>query len=1023
MQERLVGLIGEDAYKMHIHTFHGFGAWMMRAYPEYFRYYFDYKPADDVARYQVYASIFERLAHGHVLASVNDGDYIYLKDVQTRISQLKQAGVDPEQLRSLCKIDSEWLKDCNQFLETELAGLKTVNVKSLALFEKLLSDLPVAPKSALGTRFRLELSEALNAANMGNKPSTKPITAWKNAWLTKSGEGVFIAKATRDCEKLLALADIYEKYQKAMKKNKLVDYDDLLMTTLQVLRSNTNLLAELQEKFLYIMVDEYQDTSGIQQQILDIIADNPIHENQPNLMVVGDDDQAIYGFQGAYSSNVLDFLKRWKDVRTVTLIENYRSTPKIVSFARSVILQSEDRLETNYESINKELFTKNADGPDVRLVESATESGSLAYIAQEIKKRIKAGQDPENIAVLGPKHAHLEAIVPHLDALGIATRYERRQDVLEETHIRELCLLAEVIDRLSMQDLRGASERLPELLSLPWWGIDPIALWHVSLQASKKHLNWLEVIQESSDKKLQAVATWLIEQSVAVRHTPLEIMLDKLIGGDQKESFFDSPYRRYYFDEQKDPGTYLYLLTSLIAIRIHLRNYAGDKELLLSDFVSYVSLSKAAGLRIANDHPVTTGEYAVQLMTAHGSKGLEFKTVYLLKAEQSGWANSRGRRNLINMPPHIAAVPAGDSDDERLRLFYVALTRSEHELTLVTSKASDDGKETLPLGWLADERTHKELAREENNIQSPEVTLRTVQFEWYARHIDSKLQASWRETLHESMQSYRLSPTHFNAFLDVSRGGPKTFLLNQLLRFPHALGPSASFGNAMHHTMEYLHNQYNENDTLPTKNSSEEYFATDLAGYHLGGIETPKQTARGLQAIAHIYKNASDIFGSDQTAEKDFAYEDVMLGDIRLKGKIDVLQIDKKAKTALVTDYKTGKPSSVWPKPTGSDYETLKLHRYRQQLLFYKLLIDGSREYGGKISAFQGQLIFLERGDSDQLLRLSVDYERNEIERLKTLIKVVWNKIINLDLPDTSNYSPDANGVRQFEDDLLDGSR
>ena len=105
-----------------------------------------------------------------------------------------------------------------------------------------------------------------------------------------------------------------------MAEAKLVDYDDLLMNALNVLRSDKDLLANIQEQFLYIMVDEFQDTNGVQQLILECIADNPVHESRPNIMVVGDDDQAIYGFQGAYSSNVLDFLTRWQDVTVIPLL-------------------------------------------------------------------------------------------------------------------------------------------------------------------------------------------------------------------------------------------------------------------------------------------------------------------------------------------------------------------------------------------------------------------------------------------------------------------------------------------------------------------------------------------------------------------------------------------------------------------------------------------------------------------------------------------------------------------------------
>ncbi len=1016
MQERLSQLLGDDAYKVHVHTFHGFGGWMMRTYPEHFRFCTGYKPADDVRQYQIYESIFVRLAHGNILASMNDGEFVYLKDAMTRIGQLKQAGVTPEALMEECKINQHWIASCNKLLQKELGALKLINLAALPAFQQLFESLPTNDPSALGVQFTTELAAALQNSLAGAKPSTKPLTAWKNTWLTKTSDGHYITKATRETEKLRALADIYRDYQESMKRSRLVDYDDLLMNALHALQTDQELRAEIQEQFIYIMVDEYQDTNGVQQQILETIADNPVHEDRPNIMVVGDDDQAIYGFQGAYSSNVLEFLNRWRDVQTVVLTENYRSSPQIVKLARSVITQGANRLEDVHDYISKELTTPNPAGGPVRNLRCRSEAASLHQVASEISARIQSGQDPQTIAVLAPRHAHLEALVPHLATQHVSTHYERRQDVLDQPHVSELLLLAEVIDLLSSQEFTAANQRMPQLLSLPWWGLQPLDIWQISLAASRERTSWLEIMQKSPLPALADIAHWLIEQSVSASSTPLEVMLDQLMGGEVATTVFDSPYRRYYFDTS-NPSSYADLLASLITIRRHVRDYSADRALLLSDFIAYIDLRRSAGLHITNDHPAVTGTSAVQLLTAHKAKGMEFDTVYILKTEQSGWANNRARKNLIGLPPYIAKVPSGESEDEKLRLFYVAITRAIRDLTFVSYQADDQAKQSLPLGWLTDANVVDQLTLSESTNDAPEATIQSLHMEWYGRHLMPQAQTEWRAVLHDSLQSYALSPTHLNAFLDVTRGGPQSFLLNQLLRFPHALGPNASFGNAMHTVMEYMHNQLNEHHSLPNAKQVIALFDTEIAGYHLGDIETPKQTTRGHSAISSIYEHASHIFTGSQTPERDFAREEVRLGEARLKGKIDAMVINKEGKTIQITDYKTGKPTLSWPRPNARDYDALKLHKYRQQLLFYKLLVEHSRSYAGYI-ADHARLVFLEHHDEQPGI-LQLTYDDAELERFKLLIKVVWAKIINLDLPDISKYPQDISGVLQFEDDLL----
>ncbi len=290
-------------------------------------------------------------------------------------------------------------------------------------------------------------------------------------------------------------------------------------------------------------------------------------------------------------------------------------------------------------------------------MQSDTQIGSYHAVIDDVKRHIASGTAPEQIAILAPKHRFLERFVPYATEAGVGVSYERRQDVLQERHIYELCFLAEVIAGLSDQRYSEVNSKMPELLSFAWWQLDAALLWDISIAAHRSKLSWLEAMQQSEHQRIVAVAQWLIKQATDARILPLESMLDQLIGINQDgaaEYFTRAPYYEYYFVRPPIEKEFSYFMTSLISIRRHVRNYASDNALMLADFVQYISLRRQTSLPIINDHPLTTAGHSIHLMTAHKSKGLEFDIVYILDAAQGVWAKSRGRPNLISVPPHIA---------------------------------------------------------------------------------------------------------------------------------------------------------------------------------------------------------------------------------------------------------------------------------------------------------------------------------------------------------------------------------
>ena len=176
---------------------------------------------------------------------------------------------------------------------------------------------------------------------------------------------------------------------------------------------------------------------------------------------------------------------------------------------------------------------------------------------------------------------------------------------------------------------------------------------------------------------------------------------------------------------------------------------------------------------------------------------------------------------------------------------------------------------------------------------------------------------------------------------------------------------------------------------------------------------------KGKSALTAFLNAKSSDFHDTDLAELDFSNQGVIIDNARLTGKLDVVDIDKQNKTIFVTDYKTGKPSHSWK--GSADYEKIKLHKYRQQLMFYQLLVEHSRDYGN-FTFTGGRLQFVEPDmKTGDILSLEDTFSREELSEFTQLIEIIWRKITTLDMPDISDYSADYKGMLQFEKDLLAG--
>ncbi|QQS19506.1 ATP-dependent helicase [Candidatus Saccharibacteria bacterium] len=864
---------------------------------------------------------------------------------------------------------------------------------------------------------------ALEQADDDN--STKPLTAWKNKWLVKDTENQFKIAGELEAKRIIALADVLEQYQARLSNKGLYDFDDMILQAINVLENNDDLRFTLQEQYQFILLDEFQDTNAAQFKLVRLLTSNPAHEGKPNVLAVGDDDQAIYAFQGAEYSNMLDFYHAFRDVQVISLEENYRSQVKIISTASNIAEQIEARLHHHFEGVTKHILAANSALPEASLSRHAYRSAvaERTAVADQIAQLVQQGVKRSQIAVLAPKHKYLEPLVPYLQSRELAVSYEKRENILSAPVVRELLTMSKLILALREGNHARVDSLWPEVLSYDFWDFSTSDIWQMSWQVGKEQKTWSELLLKSPEFKHAALL--LLTLAGKVETESVEYLLDALIGTtdvsthDRELPSVRSPLREYYFKTRGE--TVLYeTVTQLTVLRARLREHqTGEgQELKLADLLMFVAAYETAEQPMLNTSPYNQSSDAVQLMTVYKAKGLEFDHVFLIACDNGVWGSkATGTGNKLTLPANLAPIRhAGSTNDERLRLLYVAVTRARYGLHLTSHEYTFSGRATDAVKYFNEavsENQNKliQILPPDNqlviydDIEQP--SLEALSMNWQQRHYNAAAPLS--ELLAERLKRYQLSPTHLTHFLDLKYGGPESFLLSTILRFPSAPSIDASFGNAIHETLQWMQNELNLGGKLPGQTTAVQHAKKYLSQASLSAEQLVVQSDRADHTLRAFYKQHEKDFHAGNVAEKSFRDEGVMVGNVHLGGKIDLLEIDKTNKTITVVDYKTG---HLGTDPT-------KLHRYTLQLYCYKLLVEGSHSYRG-FSVEQGRLVFVEPGSDGKIMQKAVTFTSQEVERTKQLLAAMWHCVQTLNLPDTTAYGDSMKDMTAFENWLID---
>lgn len=794
------------------------------------------------------------------------------------------------------------------------------------------------------------------------------------------------SKQERELQKHTELLDIYRTYQKKLKEVHRYDFEDMINFVVAKLETDESFKLELQERYLYILVDEYQDTNTAQNEILRLLTDT---WETPNIFVVGDDEQSIYRFQGASLENILYFKNLFKNATTITLKSNYRSSQTILDASRSLIKNNLVKLEED-KSLTSLVKRKGSPIQTGTFLNGPQEN---MFVAEEILKLLKQGVDPDEIAVLVRNNKDIDDLRDYLARADIRYEIATGKNILEDGDVKRLLTLFSVINDIKLSpgnDIDVFTVLNYEFLKLPKLDVLKLARF-----ASQKRINLLEAILDQD-----------IFNEINLEEPERFLTFANNIN-DWMQLDANTTFVRFFEKVIKESGYLEWILEDKYNVsRINTLNTlfnevkslnAADHTLNLSTFLQNISLMVENGIKI-EEAPLESDVQAVKLLTAHKAKGLEFDYVFIIKAIDKKWGNVASREK-IKLPERIVASAdqreKEKNEDER-RLFYVALTRARKGIYITSAQLYQHNgyeRQAVPTMFLT-----------EIEIQHLS-QIDTTSFEKSIQdHISDQLTLPGSDTeelqedefLQSILTDFKLSVTALNTYLACSY----KFKLNNILRTPRAKPIHMSYGSAIHNALEFMFNTLKKTSNYPSEERLLLHYRKALEKEILTESEIDTLYVRGKKLLSSFLEQKKGTKPTVLYTEYPFGFRKVMLGDITLTGKIDRIDlVDKEKKLAKVIDYKTGTPKTrgeIEGTTRTSDGDLLR------QLQFYKLLSQLDRNFNYTVS--QGEFLFLESKHGKPSKSEIYDYPDEQIEDLKTLIKDTVRKIYHLEFEKTKEY-------------------
>ncbi|MBL4655172.1 MAG: ATP-dependent helicase [Bacteroidia bacterium] len=937
MRKRLEDFIGPTAYRVHIYTFHSFCNMVIQENLDYFGKR-ELEPISELEQVLLCQQLIVSFPKEHPLKRYTGNIYYEVSRLLDLFRKMKE---------------ESWIAE---YLET--------------CIDKYLKDLPMRDEYIYQRNSKDYKKGDLKTAKLEEE--------------------------TKRMEQLNAAANEFNTLQDLMKKNSRYDYSDMIQWVIKAFKKNQNLLLRYQEQYQYILVDEYQDTNGSQNEMLKLLAN---FWEVPNVFVVGDDDQSIYRFQGANVKNLMDFHDEYKDhLKKIVLKENYRSSQNILNTAQQLIGYNFERLINKIPDLTKDLTAHNNEFANSQIIPSINEyyntTHEEASIVKEIEKLQSQKVNLNEVAVIYRKHKQVDNIIKILTTKEISINLKRKLNILELPFINKLIKILKYL-QLECERPHSAEYLLFEIMHFDYFDISARDVAVISKACRYNHSTktkptWRELI--SSREKLFRLNLESLKQI-----SNLEANLNYWISNVHNITFqqlFEKIISRggllNYIMKSKDQTM---LMEALITLFDFIKAESSRQNKFdIKDFLELIELMEQHNISIEINQ-VNYADEGVNFLTAHSAKGLEFKHVYMIGCDSKTW-ESKGPSRGYKLPDTINASPANDEAsnanlEESRRLFYVGMTRAKEHLNISYSSETNQGKSIEKTQFISEildgecqTQFNQQVHLDKNEIFNYQSLLLSEINEPVLKLLDHEFIASL-------LEKYTMSVTHLNKYLRC----PIAFYFENIVKVPIAKSEYMEFGSAVHYALEQLFSKMKEsgNGTFPTRDEFYDFFKSDM--FRRKNSFTKEQFERRLEYGQTILPDyySKYINNWDKIIVPEYRTKKIEISGVPLTGAVDKLEFD--GNEVNVVDYKTGKPENGLKKlnsptdkdPNGGDYW--------RQIVFYKILLDNDRTKKWKMVS--GEMDFVEKNRKSEFVKKKLHVTDEDKKVVISQIKDTHQKIMD----------------------------